>query len=229
MDASSPPPSVSSTGPLSKRGLAWTWRPRVGFGPRLRAQREPLGLALRDAAPVLGVSFTQRQKVETNGRARAPSLWLLTRTATLYGNDLELVLARAGYKMEVPGDLRNALQRDDAFATLVQHPALRPACMDERWLEAFSRVQKAQWLDFTRRFEAHPKAGGGKSHRVRRGVWGLLRGRGPRLLRLRGSPLAAALWVRPAGYMLCSLMQSRDSMNKANSLQSIPVRLSGCR
>ena len=160
MDASFPSPSVSSIGPLSERGLAWTWRPRADFGPWLRAQREALGLALRDAAPALGVSFTQLQKVETNGRARAPSLELLTRAATLYGKDLELVLARAGYKMEVPEDLRNAVQCDDAFAALVLHPALRPACMDERWLEAFSRVQKAQWLDFTRRFEAHLKAGG---------------------------------------------------------------------
>ena len=146
--------------PLSKDGTAWTWRPREDFGPWLRELRETTHEALRDAAKALDVSFTVLQKLETGGRAKAPTIELLTRIASHFGKDLDLVLTRAGYKMEVPEDLRDAVLCDEGFLALALHPALRPSCMDERWAEAFSRIQKAQWLEFARNLEAHIKAGG---------------------------------------------------------------------
>ena len=96
------------------------------------------------------------------GRVDILLVWKLDRLgriATLYGKDLDLVLVRAGYKMEVPQDLRDAVVCDDAFAVLMLHPQLRPACMDERWLEAFSRVQKAQIIDFARKLDQGARAG----------------------------------------------------------------------
>lgn len=146
--------------PLSHDGTAWTWRFRDDFGPWIRVQREALHETLRDTAKALSVSFTVLQKLETGGRAKAPTIELLARMATHFGKDLDLVLARAGYRMEVPEDLRDALLCDEGFLALVLHPALRPSCMDERWAEAFSRVQKAQWLEFARNLEAHIRRGG---------------------------------------------------------------------
>ena len=80
--------------------------------------------------------------------------------ASLYGRELDEVLARAGYKMEVPAELRDAVRCDDAFAALVLHPELRPACMDERWVESYSRIQKAQWVEFARKLDAAVRRGG---------------------------------------------------------------------
>lgn len=160
-------PSVAPTdlpawtiSPLAEDGTAWTWRFRDDFGPWLRDQREALQETLRDTAKALGVSFTVLQKLETGGRAKAPTIELLARIATHFGKDLDLVLTAAGYRMEVPRDLRDALLCDEGFLALTMHPALRPSCMDERWAEAFSRIQKAQWLQFARNLEAHVRGGG---------------------------------------------------------------------
>lgn len=147
---------------VSKDGRAWVWRFSADFGPWLRARRERLGLPLRVAADEIQTSFTRLQKLETNGRVRAPSLELLQRIANLYGLDPEEVLLRAGFKMEVPEDLRDAMRCEDAFEALALHPDLRPNCMDERWVEAFSRMQKAQWVQFARKLEAHLLGGGAR-------------------------------------------------------------------
>lgn len=162
--ANPPVRSSSSSRPdrtlMSADGHTWVWRFRDEFGPWLRGLRETHGLTLRQAAQGIGTSFTRLQKLETGGRARPPTMEMLGRLATLYGIDLEQILAEAGFRMEVPGDLRDALRCDDAFAAVVLHPALRPACMDERWLEAFSRIQKAQWVEFARKLDAHARSGG---------------------------------------------------------------------
>ena len=163
MDSASPAPSdlpARTVSPLTDNGTAWTWRFREDFAPWLREQREASKETLRDAAKALDVSFTVLQKLETGGRVKAPTIELLTRIAAHFGKDLDLVLTRAGYKMEVPADLRDAVLCDEGFLALALHPALRPSCMDERWAEAFSRIQKAQWLEFARNLEAHVKAGG---------------------------------------------------------------------
>ena len=163
MEPGSTPPSsppARTRRPVEPDGAAWTWRYRPDFGHWARELRKVANLTLREAASALDISFTKLQKLEVGGRAKAPSMVLLGRIATLYGRDLDLVLLRAGFKTAVPDDLRDVVRCDDAFSTLVLHPALRPACMDERWLEAFSPMQKAQWLDFTRRFEAHLRGGG---------------------------------------------------------------------
>lgn len=149
----SPSPSPTST-------TIWSWRFRSEFGPWLRELRQTHRMTLRDASGRMWISFTRLHKLETNGRVRAPSLELLGRVAELYGLGLEDVLLRAGYRMEVPEDLRDAVRCDDAFAAVVLHPDLRPAAMDERWLEAFSRIQKAQWVEFARRLDQLARRGG---------------------------------------------------------------------
>ena len=153
-------PTPASQSPLTCDGDAWTWRHRADFGPWLREQRQTHELTLKAAADRLGVTLTRLHKLETGGRVRAPSLELIAGIAALYGRELDDVLTRAGFRMEVPAELRDAARCDETFAALVLHPALRPACMDERWVEAFSRIQKAQWVEFTRRFEAHLRSGG---------------------------------------------------------------------
>lgn len=163
MDSPSPAPSdlpAQMISPLTDNGTAWTWRFREDFAPWLREQREASKETLRDAAKALDVSFNVLQKLETGGRARAPTIELLTRIANHFGKDLDVVLTLAGYKMEVPKDLRDAVVCDEGFLALVLHPALRPSLMDERWAEAFSRVQKAQWMEFARNLEKHVLAGG---------------------------------------------------------------------
>ncbi len=147
---------------VSADGHAWIWRFSEGFGAWLRDLRTTHGLTLREVAKVLGISFTRLHKLETGGRVRPPSMEVLARAATLFGLPYEQVLARAGFKMEVPDELRDAARCDEAFSALALHPALRPACMDERWAEAFSRLQKAQWIQFAQNLEAHVLGGGAR-------------------------------------------------------------------
>lgn len=157
------PERASPTLPVSPPdadSAAMTWRFRRDFGVWLRDLRHGLGLTLREAATPLAISYTKLHKLEVGARARPPSLELIGRLATLYGKELDVMLARAGYKMAVPADLRDAVVCDDAFASLMLHPALRPVSMDERWLEAYSRVQKAQILDFARKLDALVRGGG---------------------------------------------------------------------
>lgn len=147
-----PPPTLLS--PLAPDGTAWIWRHRADFGPWLREQRVSHDLTLKVAADRLGVTLTRLHKLETGGRVRAPSLELIASIAALYGRELDEVIGRAGFKMEVPVELRDAARCDETFAGLVLHPQLRPAAMDERWVESYSRIQKAQWVEFARRLLA---------------------------------------------------------------------------
>lgn len=158
--AASPQRSDKPVNLISKDGRAWVWRFSEDFGPWIRERRTRHGLPLRIAADEIKTSFTKLQKMETNGRVRPPSIEMLLRLANLYGLDPDEMLLRAGFKMEVPEDLRDAMRCDDTFEVLTLHPALRPNCMDERWTEAFSRVQKAQWIQFARKLDAHVRGGG---------------------------------------------------------------------
>ena len=147
---------------VSADGHAWIWRFSEEFGPWLRELRTTHGLTLREAGQALGITFTRLQKLETGGRVKPPAMELLARAATLFGLPYEEVLTRAGFKMEVPTGMRDAVRCDEAFSALALHPALRPACMDERWAEAFSRLQKAQWIQFAQNLEAHVLGGGAR-------------------------------------------------------------------
>lgn len=155
-----PAAPAPSANPEPAVGAVCSWRFRADFAPWLREQRRIHRLTLKGAAERLGVTYTRLHKLETGGRVRAPTLELLGRVAEVYGYELAEVLARAGYRMELPWDLRDGMRCDDAFAAIVMHPALRPAAMDERWLEAYSRLQKAQWVEFARKLEAHVRGGG---------------------------------------------------------------------
>ena len=147
----SPAPAPTLLSPIARDGDTWVWRPRADFGPWLRDQRQAHGLTLQTAAARLGVTVTRLHKLETSGRVRAPSLELIATIAALYDREIDDVIGRAGFKMQLPAELRDAARCDETFAALVLHPALRPAFMDERWVESYSRIQKAQWVEFARR------------------------------------------------------------------------------
>ena len=71
----------------------------------------------------------------------------------------------------MPPDVYADVNRDDAFAALVLHPALRPTRMDSTWLDSFSSVHKQQWVEFALRLESHLTAGGvSVSEILRRGL-----------------------------------------------------------
>ncbi len=96
---------------------------------------------------------------------------MLQRIATLYGRPLGEVLEEAGVEVALPPDVYADVNRDDAFAALVLHPALRPTRMDGAWLDSFSSVHKQQWVEFALRLESHLAAGGvSVSEILRRGV-----------------------------------------------------------
>lgn len=152
---------TEEAGPLRPLGeAAFYWRYKPSFGAWLREARERRGLTLRAAAAELGISFTKLQKLEVSGRNKAPSLGLLQRFATLYGRPLGEVLEAAGVEVVLPPDVYADVNRDVAFAALVLHPSLRPMRMDGPWLDAFSPVQKQQWVEFALRLESHLAAGG---------------------------------------------------------------------
>jgi transcriptional regulator with XRE-family HTH domain len=131
-----------------------------GFGAYLRKLRDERGLSLRDAADQLGMTFSKLQKMETGGRFRIESLALFGDIAELYRRPRAEVLAAAGIRVLDPESAGDGLDDDSAFARLVLHPALRPLRMDERWLDAFSSLQKRQWVEFAKRLEAYFHAGG---------------------------------------------------------------------
>ena len=70
------------------------------------------------------------------------------------------MLERAGFRVDVPSDLKDALRCEESFAALVLHPKLRPIRMNEQFSDSSSRLQKAQWVDFARKLEAHLREGG---------------------------------------------------------------------
>ena len=155
--------------PLGEAAFYWRYKPE--FGTWLRQAREARGLTLRAAATELEFSFTKLQKLEVSGRNKAPSLSLLQRFATLYGRPLGEVLEAAGVEVALPPDVYADVNRDDAFAALVLHPALRPVRMDAAWLDSFSSVHKQQWVEFALRLESHLAAGGASvSEILRQGV-----------------------------------------------------------
>ena len=158
-----------SLSPLGDAAFYWRYKPE--FGTWLRQAREARGLTLRAAATELEFSFTKLQKLEVSGRNKAPSLSLLQRFATLYGRQLGEVLEAAGVEVALPPDVYADVNRDDAFASLVLHPALRAMRMDAAWLDSFSSVHKQQWVEFALRLESHLASGGASvSEILRRGV-----------------------------------------------------------
>lgn len=155
--------------PLGDAAFYWRYKPE--FGAWLRQAREARGLTLRAAAAELDFSFTKLQKLEVAGRNKAPTLGLLQRIATLYGRPLGEVLEAAGVEVALPPDVYAEVNRDDAFAALVLHPALRPVRMDAAWLDSFPSVHKQQWVEFALRLESHLAAGGASvSEILRQGV-----------------------------------------------------------
>ncbi len=144
------------------RPPAYIWQPRSDFGPWLREQREKRGLSIRALASEAGLSYAKLQRLESTSRQRAPSSEMIAGLALYYGLPVEEVLDRAGFRVDVPPDLKDALRCEQSFEALVLHPKLRPIRMDERFTESFSRLQKAQWVDFARKLEAHLLAGGAR-------------------------------------------------------------------
>lgn len=138
----------------------WTWRPRGDFGPWLRGLRERAELSLRQAADALSYSYSSLYKLEARTPAHPPAVGLLLQLAHLYGKEPGTVLLRAGYALDLPPELVDPDSCDEAFAALVMCPSLRPVFMTAAWTQSFSRLQKAQWVEFARKLEAHLLSGG---------------------------------------------------------------------
>lgn len=162
MPRSPSPPDLIEPTPLGRAmgEVSFYREHNPGFGPYLRKLREGRGLSLRDAADQIGITFAKLQKMETGGRFRIDSLDLLADLADLYLRPREEVLEAAGIRVLEPETVADNLDEDTAFARLVLHPALRPIRMDERWTDAFSPLQKKQWVEFAKRLEAYVHAGG---------------------------------------------------------------------
>lgn len=159
MDAS-PALKPTDLAASSEKPPAYVWKPQADFGPWLRELRERRGLSIRALAAETGLSFAKLQRLESGGRQRAPSSEMILGLAIYYGQPVEEVLERAGFRVDVPPDLKDALRCDESFMALVLHPKLRPIRMDDRFTDSFSRLQKAQWVDFARKLEAHLREGG---------------------------------------------------------------------
>lgn len=160
--ASSPAGAIQQPTELGRAAgeVAFYREHHTTFGPYLRQLRLDRGLSLRDASDQLGLTFAKLQKMETGGRYRIDSLALFSAIADLYGKPRQEVLDAAGIKVLEPDGVADELDDEAIFARLVLHPALRPLRMDDRWLDAFSRLQKKQWVEFARRLEAFFHAGG---------------------------------------------------------------------
>ena len=141
-------------------GRLFRWRFSPGFGPYLREARNATGLSLRKVAEAVGVSFTYLQKLETNGRYKAPTPELLTRVARLYGLQVSDVLREGGIQVRTPAEVYVQEKLDSAFALLVMDERLRPAGMDEKWLLSLSPLHKQQWVEFAQKLEAVVTEGG---------------------------------------------------------------------
>jgi transcriptional regulator with XRE-family HTH domain len=155
-------PAVVEPSPLGRAmgEVAFYREHNPGFGGYLRKLREDRGLSLRDAADQLGMTFAKLQKMETGGRFRIDSLALFADIADVYVRSRDEVLEAAGIRVLEPGAVTDELDEDSAFARLVLHPSLRPLRMDERWTDAFSPLQKRQWVEFAKRLEAFFNVGG---------------------------------------------------------------------
>ena len=153
----------------SEKPPAYVWKPQADFGPWLREQRERRGLSIRALAAETGLSFAKLQRLESGGRQRAPSSEMILGLAIFYGQPVEEVLERAGFRVDVPPDLKDAARCEASFERLVFHPKLRPIRMDDRFADSYSRLQKAQWVDFARKLDAHIRAGGAPLSELLRG------------------------------------------------------------
>ena len=154
---------------FSEKPPAYVWKPQADFGPWLREQRERRGLSIRALAAETRLSFAKLQRLESGGRQRAPSSEMILGLAIYYGQPVEEVLERAGFRVDVPPDLKDAARCEASFKRLIFHPKLRPIRMDDRFADSYSRLQKAQWVDFARKLDAHIRAGGAPLAELLRG------------------------------------------------------------
>jgi transcriptional regulator with XRE-family HTH domain len=122
------------------------------LGPSLRRWRKDSGLTLTVAADELDVSISYLQRLETGAGTRPPKLVTLQRMAAVYNVSTDDVFAAAGVTSRRVRDAGRSIDR--AFRRYVLDPRIRPAGMDEVWLESFSTKQKKQWLESAQRAEA---------------------------------------------------------------------------
>lgn len=124
------------------------WRAREQFGDYLRAVRERLGFSLREAAQLLGLSYSYVSKIETGARENPPSMRVLQTFADRYLLDIREVLYEAGMRPDVYGGADEIKEdRDARFHRLVSHPRLRPAGMNKTVEACLSPLVKEMVID----------------------------------------------------------------------------------
>ena len=158
------PPAANAAPPTT-----YIWRAQPDFGRWLRELREKRGISLRVLSAQTGLSYARLQRLESGGRQGPPSQDMMEGLALFYGVAIEEVLAQAGFRVDVPPDLKDAARCEASFERLVFHPKLRPIRMDDRFADSYSRLQKAQWVDFARKLDAHIRAGGAPLAELLRG------------------------------------------------------------
>lgn len=142
------PATASSTVPPAGA----PWKQRHSFGEYLRGVREELGLSLRNAAGLLGLSYSYISKIETGAREGPPSLKVLQRFSDLYLRDIREILHEAGLRPDVYGGANEVQDdRDARFRRLLSHPRLRPPGMNRTVEACLSPLVKEMWIEFALR------------------------------------------------------------------------------
>ena len=125
------------------------WEQRDSFGAYLRGIREEHGIGLRQAAVMLGLSYSYLSKLETGARQAPPSVKALRKIASTYYRDMREVMYEAGFRAETLPQVANERDSVDArFHRLVTHPLVRPPRMDKTVEECISPLVKSMWIDF---------------------------------------------------------------------------------
>ena len=125
------------------------WEQRDSFGAYLRGIREERGVSLRQAAIMLGLSYSYLSKLETGARKAPPSVKALRKIASIYYRDMHEVMYEAGFRSEeLPHVVHERDSIDARFHRLVTHPQLRPLRMNKTIEECMPPMVKSMWIDF---------------------------------------------------------------------------------
>lgn len=130
------------------------WRPPPTFGAYLRECRLKAGMLLKDAATELHISFGLLQKMETNGRYRAPGLSFLAQIANLYNLGKSELLREAGLNASIPDEVEAEVDQVRAFEPILLYRTLCPNGIDREWCGYISSFHRRQWVDFAYKLEA---------------------------------------------------------------------------
>jgi len=94
------------------------------------------------------------------GKARFPLVGDPTHALTrAFGVHIEEVMKEAGVNERAISILYRLEAWNRNFSALVNHPELKPAGMNPRWMQTFSGVQQTQWVEFAVHLEFYLERG----------------------------------------------------------------------